>query len=239
MTRKQDNSSHKRTGAFSLVAMLTCVALAAPTFAADTVIDFESGFVDVQPVGTVATADNQVTFSVGTTYGTSGTAYVAGVGGPTTAFVPNDSLHASYGNLAGKFFLTDEANGPSTKYNYYILFDNPVSHISLDLYDYRVDGGPTYGDTATLTAYSDAFGTAIGSDVFTIPRPNPLDANAENLSVNIGQNIYAASVTFSQGDVGTGIDNVTFATAVPAPGAFILAGLGSGMVGWMRRRRLA
>lgn len=218
--------------------MLACVALAAPTFAADTVIDFESGFVNVQPVGAVATADNELTFKVGTSFATASNAYIADVGGTTTAFVPNDSLHASYGDLAGKFFLTDETRGPSTKYNYYILFDKPVSHLSLDLYDYRNDGGPAIGDTATLTAYSDAFVTSVGTDIFEIPR-GTLDANAENLSVNVGQNIYAASVVFSVGDVGTGIDNVTFATAVPAPGAFILAGLGSGLVGWMRRRRLA
>jgi len=222
----------------AVVATMTCIAMAAPAFAANTLIDFESGFANVDPVSSVVTADNTVTFSVGNSYATSGDAYIAGVGGPTTAFVPNDSLHASYGNRAGRFFLTDENNGPKTTYNYYLVFDRPVDYLSLDLYDYRVDGGPAFGDSATLTAYSDLFSTAIGTDTFTITRPNPLDANAENLLVDPDQFIYAASVTFSKGDVGTGIDNVKFAT-VPAPGAFVLAGLGSGLVGWMRRRRLA
>lgn len=197
-----------------------------------TTIDFEA-FTYPDLLGPVSIGGNVVTFSVGTPGASPG--IIAEVGDPRTAFVPNDS---PAGANAGLMFLTDEDSGPYLGLDYFIEFDRPVSSLSLDLYDYRVDGGPAPGDTATLTVYSDLFTTAVGSDVFVIPIPNPVNGNVEFLSVvaGVGESFRSASLIFDGPDVGTGIDNVSF-TTIPAPGALALGSIGIGVVGWLRRRR--
>lgn len=208
------------------------VLAASPVQAGTTTIDFES-FGDVTPVTSVVVPGNVVTFSIIHASGAVTPGYTAQVGGPTTAFVPND---APAGMQTGTF-LTDETQGPNLKGDYRMQFARPVSSLSLDLYDYRVDGGPRAGDQAILTVYSDLWTTAIGTDIFTIPAANPVDGNIEHLSIVLGSyGIMSADLTFTRADVGTGIDNVTFAT-IPAPGAIILGAIGSGMVGWFRRRK--
>ncbi|UCD51950.1 MAG: hypothetical protein JSW27_04790 [Phycisphaerales bacterium] len=216
-------------GGFVLVAM---VLTTGPAQAGITTIDFE-GLGDVTPITSIAVPGNVVTFSIVLPTGAVATAYTAQVGGPVTAFVSND---APAGMQSGTF-LTDEAAGPNLTGEYRMQFANPVSSLSLDLYDYRVDGGPAAGDQAILTVYSDLFTTAIGTTSFTIPASNPIDGNIEHLAIALGSfDIVSAALTFTGADVGTGIDNVSFAT-VPAPGALILGAIGSGMVGWFRRRK--
>jgi hypothetical protein len=201
--------------------------------AGTTVIDFE-GLGDVTPITSIAVPNNVVTFSIIHPTGAVTPAYTAMVGGPVTAFVSNDM---PAGMRTGTF-LTDETNGPSLTGEYRMQFAKPVASLSLDLYDYRVDGGPAAGDQAILTVYANSdFTGALATDVFTIPVPNPVDGNIENLAIDWGNfSILSATVTFTGADVGTGIDNVTFAT-IPAPGAMILGALGTGLVGYFRRRR--
>ncbi len=57
-------------------------------------IDFESGFVDLQPVGVVVTATNTVTFGVVTTVPCTNptTGFIAEAGLPRTAYIPNDEI---------------------------------------------------------------------------------------------------------------------------------------------------
>src|SRR5262245_19684179 len=115
---------------------LLVLALAAPATQAG-LIDFEAGFVDQQALGPVNTGDNAVTSPVGTPGG--GSAYLAEVGRPTTAFAPFDIPDDT--NVSGDFFLTDEINGPSVALDYFLAFANPVGSLALDLYDFRGDGG--------------------------------------------------------------------------------------------------
>jgi len=218
-----------------LVAAVAFVFAAGPAHAIST-IDFESGFSDQQAVGTVTLADNIVAFSVGYALGSRGTGYIAKVGAPPkTAFEPDDMPVDT--SISGDFFLTDEElESQSFTKNYYIEFNRPVSSLALHLYDFRADGGPSIGDTATLTVYSDSFATAVGTSTYTIPSPNPVDGNIAYLPVAGNLSIVSASVTFSTGDTGTGIDNIQFQT-IPAPGAVVLASMGAGLVGWLRRRQ--
>ena len=204
-----------------------------------TIVDFE-GFAALTPLGAVVASDgNVVTFSVA---GNSpdGLAYVADVGNPMSAFVPADTPAAA---VAGTRFLTDEPAGPNLINDYFMSFAKAVTDLSLDLFDFRADGGARVGDVATLTVFSDAgFTTAVGSDTFTVVA-GLVDGNVENLSVAApSANILSASLVFSgNGDVGTGIDNVTF-TTVPEPSSLLvwsLIGLSFAGVGRWRRRKSA
>jgi len=218
-----------------LLVVAALVFAAGPAHAIST-IDFESGFSDQQHVGTVTLADNIVVFSVGYALDSRGPGYIAMVGAPPkTAFEPADTPADT--SISGDFFLTDEEfEYQSFTKNYYIEFDRAVSSVALHLYDFRVDGGPSIGDTATLTVYSDSFVTAVGTGTYTIPSPNPVDGNIAYLAVAGDLSIVSASVTFSTGDTGTAIDNIQFQT-IPAPGAILLGSIGAGLVGWLRRRR--
>jgi len=233
-----------------------CLAVLAAPARAD-VIDFETAFVDQQSVGAVTTATNTVTFSVGkgatplTSSGTSD-AFIAQVGGKTTAFVSKDNTVNP--TISGQYFLTDEFDGPRKKLSYFLLFEVPVLDLSLDLYDYRIDGGPKAGDRATLTAYSDPFLTVVGEDVYAIPddpSQNPQDGHIESLAiVDAALPILAVTITFSKGDVGTAIDNILFNTidsqsilqvtdvaTVPEPAPALLMSLGLVGIFVTRRRR--
>ncbi|MCH8289474.1 hypothetical protein IH992_00005, partial [Candidatus Poribacteria bacterium] len=101
--------------------------------------------------------------------------------------------------------------------DYFIDFARPVGDLSLNLYDYHLRpagaGGAGIGDTATLTAFADAARTVpVGTDVFTIISDLP-DGNVATLSIsNPSALILAASLVFSTGDAGNGIDNIRFIT---------------------------
>ena len=198
------------TAAGAAVFLLGTVG-AAPAATMTTTIDFESGFVDFQPVDTIVAGGKQVTFSVGpgTTGGIS-PAFIAEVGAPATGFAPNDGGGTAIEAEIGSFFLTDQNPEAGQFFDYFIEFDQPASSLSVDLLDFRNDGGGIVGDTVTLTVFSDLFSTAIGSDTFIITAGLP-DPNLQTLFVEVpGNLIQSASIVNSGLDGGTGIDNITF-----------------------------
>jgi hypothetical protein len=179
------------------------------------IIDFETGFNDLDPVSAVITSNNVVTFAVGPDDQNLSDAFIAlddAVSGDTSAYQPDDEVPS----LApgGDYFLTDETEGPDLALDYFISFEYLVSSLSLDLYDYRADGGPSPDDTATLTVF-DVGGSPIGADTFTIPNPDNTDnPNFVELSVNPNGLIKSAQLSFDKPDVGTGIDNIEFESAL-------------------------
>lgn len=205
-------------------------------------IDFETGFSRMDPVDTVATATNQVTFS---TLGLDNApTFVAEVGTtPKDAFELNaDGIvqgDTPQGGNSGTYFLTD---GAGNKNNYLFDFEQPVSQFGVDLYDYVGDGGANPTDFATLRAYSDSARTnEVATASWVVPLPPPADGLAVPLAVS-APSITALTLEFSTFDRGTGIDNIQFVT-VPEPSAMTLAAMGlAGIFGWgwhMRRRAAA
>jgi hypothetical protein len=197
------------------------------------VIDFESGFVDLQSVGAVVAGGVTTTF----TCGPAG-CFIVAYGAPDSipsAFSTDDLPSVGAGNPpTGNFGLSDTATGPGPSFDYSMTFSSPVSNLSLDLIDYR-DGGASSGDIATLTVFSDAgFSVPITSDMFEIPAdPLPVNGNIENLAVS-ASGIRSARVSFTTADGGTAIDNVSFNVSEPMALALLLCALP--IIGLMRLR---
>ena len=202
-------------------------------------IDFEAGFARLDPVGTVVTATNGLTFS---TLGMNNLPpRVAEVGRtPKDAFeTVSDGVlvgDTPRGGNAGRYFLSAGAGNLN---DYLFDFGRPVSQFELDLYDYVGDGGAAPTDFATLRAYSDAARTSeVASAVYVVPRPRPTDGLVVPLAVS-APSIVALTLAFSTPDRGTGIDNIRFVT-VPEPSAVSLVAMAATLVwGWCRRRRRA
>jgi len=183
-------------------------------------IDFETGFIDKQPVGDVITATNIVTFGVGSCAAPT-PAFIAETGTPTTAYVPTDDIPTG---ASGSFFLTDQTAAPKTTLDYCISFATPVNNLSVDLYDYRADGGASVGDVATLSVFN-AGGSPVGSVTFVIPPGTP-DPNLATLSIQSPTDlISSAKLSFSSPDKGTGIDNILFNIAPPPMQVYEVSGV--------------
>jgi hypothetical protein len=110
------------------------------------------------------------------------------------------------------FGRPDPTRGDSSSF-YYLTFDNPITSLSLDLFDYADDtvyggafedcnGGTDFcniGAIATLTAFAnDDFTNPVGTATYEV------DASS-------------ATLTLSAPDIGTGIDNITFCEDTTAP----------------------
>ena len=165
-------------------------------------IDFENGYSDGQIISTINSATNSVNVSV---VG-GGAPTIAEVGGPITAFVPNDD---PVGGFPGSFFLSD--GSVSQPNEYFLSFDNPISNLSIDLYDYALQAG-----SGTFTVFgSQGFTEIVGQQEFS---PSNTDGGIIFLSISDpSAPILSASITFSVGDPGNGIDNIAFNT-IPEPG---------------------
>lgn len=196
-------------------------------------LDFETGFVDKQAIGT--TVVEGVGVSVGT-LSPGGVAYISEVGGDVTGFAPNDDAASE---RMGRFFVSDEPDRLTDRFDYVVSFSEAVSDVALDAYDFRADGGGRAGDTVTLNAY-DAMNQLVGSDTYTIVGNEP-DGNAITFGVNVA-GIRRVELVHSGSDVGTGIDNISFdvgVAAAPEPAEWAMIGMGVLVLGVAYRRRQA
>jgi len=182
------------------------------------------------------TSDNSVSFYAKSRKGKNKRVFVVKEGYPVDAYAPGDIIPSGPNYDGGHFFLSDEKNGPRTRFDYFMNFEKGISNLSLAVYDYGAYGGPKANDPLTLFLY-DIDWNEVGSYT-TTPGGNPSDIPDPNLillSASTDSVAYHAAVIFSKGDVGTGIDNVRF-TTVPEPGSVALLALGLAGLSFARRK---
>ena len=174
---------------------------------------------------------------------------------PRTAFSTGSNANIAddeaVDGRAGNFFLTDENTVDTNVYasDYVFSFADGISELSLDIFDFRVDGGAQdVGSSATaiLTLYADeARAQIVGMTSFTATLENqPIDGNWENLFVLADGTAVKAMLEFGGVDRGVGVDNISFVTApppitpVPEPSSFVLLGIGTvGLLGFRRMKK--
>ena len=199
-----------------VLAVAASLALVAGRASAD-LINFESGYSELDPVTSVVTATNTVTFSLSI----AETPFIAEVGAPRVAFAPDDT---PAGGNPGSFFLT---SGSGQASDYFLDFAAPITELSLEVFDVAGDNNSTAGDTITLTLFADSPRTQqVGSDTYTVPDAPLPDGHAISLAVlSPTSDAVTASIVFSgqMPDTGNGIDNIAF-TTVPEPSSAVFLG---------------
>ena len=216
-------------------------------------IDFESGYVDMQPVDSpIDTGDNVVTITTfGPAANPSGLPYVAATGLPRTAFTtlfnPSVTNDEAIQNRAGSFFMTDENVIDTGIYasNYLFDFAKGITELSLDIFDFRVDGGaqgtpqaPLDSATATLSLFADkAMTQLVGTTSYTATLADqPADGDWTNLFVVTDTAAVIALLSLGDRDRGVGVDNIAFLTEpppinpVPEPSSLLLLVIGAAVL---------
>lgn len=138
-------------------------------------------------------------------------------------------------------FLTDESAGPIAALDYFFQFSVGLTDLSVEVLDYRGDGGAPAPVTVTLQTYSNTNWTGLTGSPFFFLGSQGADGLVIPLTdLGGGLPIRSARVTFSTPDIGTGIDNLSWtATAIPEPGTVILFGTGLLALGAIVRKRRA
>lgn len=201
--------------AITLTALALAAGLAAPAWAAPTIIDF-----DVPPALSLPS------------YSLAGVTFTSGAPGTVTLLTGANSS----GNLLGNYVENDADPGNGVMDELHAVFDSVVGFVSVDLGDYP---STFYGESDDETLFLNAFdinnlfivGAAIGITQF---QPSYLTLSVTGAGIK--------SVTFGSyaGYGGSSVyaDNFTFnGAAVPEPSAWALMIGGFGMMGRVLRRR--
>lgn len=177
----------------------------------------------------VGTANAVITFSeyptgtaISNQYAAQGVLFTGGTKTPGLPIIDPD------GAMPGSPILRP-AGGVGTPYSTYqgdfwMQFTAPVLSVTFD------SGYWDGVSTAVIDVYDPTKTTLLASLSNTMIGP-------ETISISgLGQIGY---IYFdSTGDVAGGdIDNLAFTSTIPAPGAVLLGTLGTGLIGWLRRRR--
>ncbi|MEM9838971.1 MAG: PEP-CTERM sorting domain-containing protein [Pseudomonadota bacterium] len=184
------------------------------------IIDFE-GLVEGTQVLSTDVFGGMVKFT-----STDDTLFIAGVGKPVTAFVPNDmpNVPGAFGSLFLGTSFTQVAS------NLTIEFLTPIKQFSFDMVD--IDGP----ETVVITLL-DAMGGTVATETITAGDPGTGDAVVTSVSYNLGTAVTKVVIDGNRGTgaFGIGYDNFEF-TAVPVPGALPLFAAGAAGLAAFRRR---
>ena len=209
--------------------VLACLAQAFCSTAYAGVIDFESGFANGQSVGSLVSGDLSLSASCGASFLGSQACVVAEQGTLPTAFVSPIRHNRGFDeSRTGNASLTD-AEGTGASNNFFFISDIGLNWFSIDLLDYRMDGGAKLGDVVSINAFDHFGGALLASFAFEIA-DGWEDGNIISASLASIEKFKFIEVVHSGKDVGTAVDNISFgadASSVSEPStiALILGGI--------------
>ncbi|MEO1323594.1 MAG: hypothetical protein AAFV59_11370 [Pseudomonadota bacterium] len=184
------------------------------TAASAGVMSFEHGFSEGDFISSAAVGDITVDLSCGSKGDFSSGCAIAKAGAPTAAFVNEVDVDDQSENVSqtGLYSLTD-IDGLKTASDYSLLFSSSIKMFSVDLIDFRADGGAEIGDLVELRAFDTLFGNIVASISFSIEE-NWSDGLIRNLALTSATGFQYLELVHSRGDVGTAIDNIEFSTVL-------------------------
>jgi hypothetical protein len=160
---------------------------------------------------------------------------------------PGGTGTTSWGPMDGSYFALLKADGAGSLTQLYQSYDlTPGNPLMFDYFWDSRDYKP-FNDMGTLSIFS---GIGLGGPLVADFTLNSVETDPENYwgtpwqpySLDVASaGTYTVVFEVRNGldaifDSYVGIDNVRL-NVIPAPGSILLAGIGAGLVGWLRRRR--
>lgn len=178
------------------------------------VISFEHGYGEGDFISSATVGDITVDLACGSKGDFSSGCAIAKAGAPTAAFVNEVDIDDQSENVSrtGLYSLTD-IDGLKSASDYSFLFSSSIKIFSIDLIDFRDDGGAEIGDIVELRAFDTLFGNVVSSIGFSI-EGNWSDGLIRNLTLTSSTGFQYLELVHSRGDVGTAIDNIEFSTVL-------------------------
>ena len=158
-----------------------------------------------------------------------------GVGCP----IANGLHFTDYGEILNDYrepwdpnFTDNWVNGDQTWTHSYDLMGLPAASASLEIYVACIADNPAWNADVLVNGVSVGTIPPDASDfdltrILTFNIPVGLLANPDGITIDLNNDLDGYTIDYSQLTV----------QAVPAPGAIVLCGIGTAMLGWLRKRK--